>query len=161
MTTREKNNNDLIIVLIISIIVLVCLTSCGSRKVEKTEVKEREQKTEKTSFETETKVSDNTKIIDTSTTDEIEFIPVDNTKPIKVNGKTYFNVQIKQSKKKNNISINKGVKTQHKAKKEGLKTVKTNKEIIKKKVERKSSYWWLLILIPIYYVYRKLKNTLS
>jgi hypothetical protein len=162
MTANENNNgnNILLIAIVLALITAIVLTSCGSRKVNKSETKEQEQKTEKITLETETRVTDNTKIIDTSTCDEIEIVPVDNTLPFTVNGKEYKNAKIRHKKSKNNISIVKDVKVQHKAKKEGVVVVKSNKIIEVKQTERKESYWWLLwflLLIPAYYLWRKYK----
>jgi hypothetical protein len=166
MTTTENNNgnNILLIAIVLALIIGILLTSCGSRKVQKSETKEQEQKTVKITLETETKVTDNTKIIDTSTTDEIEIIPIDNTLPFTVNGKEYKNVKIKRKKSKNNISVAKDVKVQHKAQKSDLKVVKSNKVVKEKQIERKQSYWWMfwfLLLIPIYFVYKKYKDKFS
>jgi len=163
MTTseNENGNNLLLIAIILALITVIFLTSCGSRKVQKSETKEQEQKTEKSTLEIETRVSDNTKIVDTSTSDEIEICPVSDSIPMVVNGITYKNAKIKRSKKKNNISINKDVKVQHKAQKEGVVMVKRNKVIEVKQTERKESYWWLLwflLLIPIYFAYKKYKH---
>ena len=163
MTTSENNNgnNILLIAIVLALITAIFLTSCGSRRVSKSETKEQEQKTEKITLETETRVTDNTKIIDTSTNDEIEIVPVDNTLPFTINGKEYKNAKIRHKKSKNNITINKDVKIQHKAKKEGIVMVKRNKVIEVKQTERKDSYWWLLwflLLIPVYFVYKKYKD---
>ena len=163
MTTNENDNgnNIILIALILALLGAIFLTSCGSRKVQKSETKETEKTEIKTEEKTETKLTDNTKIIDTSTTDEIEIIPVDNTLPITVNGKKYTNSRIKWKKKKNNISIAKDVKVQHNAEKEGVVMVKTDKVIEVKQIDRKQSYWWLLwflLLIPAYYVWRKYKG---
>jgi hypothetical protein len=163
MTTTENNNenNIILIAILLAFITAIVLTSCGSRKVAKSETKEQEQKTEKITLETETRVTDNTKIIDTSTSDEIEICPVSDSLPMVINGITYKNAKIKRSKKKNNISIVKDVKVQHKAQKEGVVMVKRNKVIEVKQTERKQSYCWLLwflLLIPIYFVYKKFKD---
>jgi len=163
MTTTENNNgnNLLLIAIVLALITAIVLTSCGSRKMAKSETKEQEQKTEKITLETETRVTNNTKILDSSTTDEIEISPISDTIPMVVNGITYKNAKIKRSKKKNNISTVKDVKIQHKAQKEGVVMVKKNKVIEVKQTERKDSYWWLLwflILIPIYILYKKYKD---
>jgi len=162
MTLKENQNgnNILLIAIVLALLGAIFLTSCGSRKVQKSETKEQEQKTEKITLETETRVTNNTKIVDTSTTDEIEIVPVDNTLPFTVNGKKYKNVKIRHKKSKNNISIAKDVKIQHNAKKSGVVMVKRNKVIEVKQTERKESYWWLLwflLLIPIYILYKKYK----
>jgi hypothetical protein len=166
MTATENNNGDniILIALILALLGAIFLTSWGSRKVQKSETKEQEQKTEKSTLETETRVTDNTKIIDTSTSDEIEICPVSDSLPMVVNGITYKNAKIKRSKKKNNISIVKDVKVQHKAEKSDLKVVKSNRIIEVKQTERKESYWWLLwflLLIPIYILYKKHKDIIN
>jgi hypothetical protein len=163
MTTSENQNgnNILLIAIVLALITAIVLTSCGSRKVSKSETKEQEQKTEKITLETETRVTDNTKIVDTSTSDEFEICPVSDSLPMVVNGITYKNAKIKRSKKKNNISVVKDVKVQHKAQKEGVMMVKKNKVIEVKQTERKDSYWWLLLLIPIYILYKKRKDIIN
>lgn len=163
MTANENDNgnNIILIALILALLGAIFLTSCASRKVNKSETKEQEQKTEKITLETQTRVTDNTKIVDTSTTDEIEIIPIDNTLPFIVNGKEYKNAKIRHKKSKNNISIVKDVKIQHNAQKSAIVMVKRNKIIEVKQTERKESYWWLLwflILIPIYFAYKKYKD---
>jgi hypothetical protein len=166
MTVNENDNkNDLLLIaIVIGLIAAIVLTSCGSRKVSKSETKEQEQKTEKITLETETRVTNNIKILDSSTTDEIEISPISDTIPMVVNGITYKNVKIRHKKTKNNISIAKDVKVQHKAKKSDLKVVKSNRIIEVKQTERKESYWWLLwflLLIPIWYYGKKYFQRLS
>ena len=166
MTTSENNNgnNILLIAIVLGLLGAIFLTSCGSRKVNKSETKEQEQITEKITLETETTAIDNTKIVDTSTTDEIEICPVSDSLPMVVNGITYKNAKIRRKKIKNNISIAKDVKIQHNAEKSDLKVVKSNKVIEVKQTERKESYWWLLwflLLIPIWYYGKKYFERLS
>jgi len=161
MKTNDNGNNILLLAIVLALITVIFLTSCGSRKVNKSETKETEQTEIKTEAKNETKVTYNTKIIDTSITDEFEICPVSDTIPMIVNGITYKNAKIKRSKKKNNISIQKDVKVQHKAQKSGVVMVKKNRIIEIKQTERKESYWWLLwflLLIPIYFAYKKYKN---
>ena len=157
-TENDNTNNILLIAIVLALITTIVLTSCGSRKVQKSLTKEQEQKTEKITLETETRVNDNTKIVDTSTSDEIEISPVSDSLPMVVNGITYKNVKIRRKKTKNNISTVKDVKVQHKAQKSELKTVKRDLIIERKVIDRKQSFWWLLwflLLIPAYYLWRK------
>jgi hypothetical protein len=158
---HENENNLILVAIILALFFAIVLTSCSSRKVQKSETKEQEQKTEKITLETETRVTDNTKIVDSSTTDEIEISPVSDTLPMVVNGITYKNAKIKHKKSKNNITINKDVKVQHNAQKSGLVTVKRDLIIERKVIDRKQSFWWLLwflLLIPAYYLWRKYKG---
>jgi len=166
MTTTENNNgnNLLLIAIVLALITAIVLTSCGSRKISKSETKEQEQKTEKITLETETRVTDNTKIVDSSTTDEFEISPISDTLPMVVNGITYKNVKIRHKKSKNNISIVKDVKVQHNAQKEAVVVAKSNRIIEVKQTERKNSYCWLLwflLLIPIWYYGKKYFQRLS
>jgi hypothetical protein len=158
---NENVNNILLIAIILGLLGAIFLTACGSRKVQKSETKETEKTEIKTEEKTETKLTDNTKIVDTSSTDEIEIIPVFDTLPMVVNGITYKNVKIKHKKKKNNITIQKDVKVHHNKQKSGLMTVKRDLIIERKVIDRKQSFWWLLwflLLIPAYYLWRKYKG---
>jgi hypothetical protein len=162
MTTSENNNNDnSIIIFIIAIITIVCLCSCSTRKVNKSETKIEtlSETTKVDTSKTVTKVDINTKIVDSSTSNEIEYIPIDNTLPFTVNGQTYKNVKIKHSKKKNNISIDKTKKVsqiENKYVSQGTKD-KTSKTVEVKVTEKQSfNFWWLLLLlIPAYFLIRK------
>jgi hypothetical protein len=162
MTTSENNNNDnSIIIFIIAIITIVCLCSCSTRKVNKSETKVEtvSETTKVDTSKTVTKVDSNTKIVDSSTSNEIEYIPIDNTLPFTVNGQTFKNVKIKHSKKKNNISIDKTNKVsqiENKYVSQGSKD-KTSKTVEVKVREKQSfNFWWLLLLlIPAYFWIRK------
>ena len=132
------------------ILILLLLVSCGSRKVQ---IEKQNEKT-KTETKTEIKIVDRTKLIDTTVIDELEIVPIDTLKPIVINGKSYFNAKIKHVKTKKHISIDKDIKSEVKqVKSESKKVVRKHKE-----VEKTFSYWWLLLLIPIYYVYKKYKS---
>jgi hypothetical protein len=134
------------------IILSLLLVGCGSRKVI---VDKQETKTQ-TEAKTEIKIVDRTKLIDTTVIDELEIIPIDTLKPIVIDGKTYFNAKIKHVKTKKHISIQSDIKSEVKHVKSESKKV----AIKHKEIEKTFSYWWLLLLIPIYYVYRKYKSYL-
>jgi preprotein translocase subunit SecF len=137
---------------------IICATSCGVRKTSQTknDVKTKEVVTDNSTIETKT--DSNTKVIDCTLTDEIEIIPIDNTKEIVVNGKTYKNVRLKSKKTKNNVITNK-VEKVAKKQQNAIKTKsKASIEVKQKETERNSNYWWLLLLIPIYLLYRKFTN---
>jgi len=153
---------------IVAIIIAFTLTSCSSRKVQKSEIKVNETEQTQTAkidtSKTVTKTETNTKVLDSSTTDEITIEPLDNTKEMVVDGKKYFNTVIKRKKSKSNKVVDKTettAKTEQKAVIETDNSKKTKSiEIETKQTERKSNYWWLLwflLLIPIYYFYRKYK----
>ena len=126
------------------------LIGCGSRKVQ---IEKQNEKT-KTETKTEIKIVDKTKLIDTTVIDELEIVPIDTLKPIVINGKSYFNAKIKHVKTKKRISIQNDIKSEVKQVKSENKKV----AIKHKEVEKTFSYWWLLLLIPIYYVYKKYKS---
>jgi len=90
------------------------LISCGSRRVEKSkEVSKENKTTELTTTDNSTieiKADTNTKVIDCTNTDEIEIAPIDNTKEMVVNGKTYKNAVLKHKKVKVNITTDKAEK---------------------------------------------------
>lgn len=148
MTNNQNNGNDtLIISMILSIIILLLLlTSCSSRKVEATKEKQIEK------VETETKITEKTKIVDSSYTNTIEFIPIIDTLPFTINGQEFKNVRIKHSKIKNNIVVDKVMKV-------ATNERKVAKRIYYEKETQRTSFnwWWLLLLMPAgYYLYKKL-----
>jgi uncharacterized protein YcfL len=144
--------------LILLFLITFLIVGCGTRKTQqtKTDVKTKEVTTDNSVIETKTDT--NTKVIDCTLTDEIEIIPIDNTKEIVVNGKTYKNVRLKSKKTKNNVTTNKVEKVAKKQQNAIKIKSKAIIEVKQKETERNSNYWWLLLLIPIYLLYRKYKH---
>jgi hypothetical protein len=146
----NKIKNYAIITLIIC--ALLHLVSCaGTRKVNKSDTTEK-VKTEITdNSKTETKTDTNIKIIDCTDTDEITIVPVDNTKEIIVNGKTYKNVYLKHRKVKNNITTNEVEKVAKIEQKAVSVKEETKKSVAVKQTEStKGNFWnWVLLIICI------------
>jgi len=149
--------------IILSLILSIFATSCSTRKVAKSEVKET---TEVKAIDTSKTVTNTQKFersVDTSTINEIEIVPIDITKPIMF-GKTEVRNGILRLK---TTKVNKVVEIDTKvAEIESKGVSRSEKKVIevkKKETERNSffNWWWLLLLIPIYFVYRKFKNPLS
>lgn len=161
MVRINKETKSLLFYVGIAIIVvcfLMSVTSCASRKVNKSEVK-AEVKTEQTVKE-EVKINTdtNTTIVDTSETTEIEIVPIDNSKPIEYNGHKVINGTLKLSKKKNAITTNSNEKVSQIAKKEGK--TKSNKvvEVKQKQTEAKRpfNWWWIILVVGVgYLIYKK------
>jgi hypothetical protein len=158
----EKIGNRILLFAICVIALLFLLCSCGSRKVTAQKETVKEEVTQTVSTETKTDTNETVKVVDTSTVDEIEFVPIDNNRPIIYNGKEVFNAKIRHVKRKNGIttvSDKKVGKTQRKEVRTKLKAVKTNNN---KVTERESGFaWWVWILIlgAVYLCYRKLRRT--
>jgi xanthine dehydrogenase iron-sulfur cluster and FAD-binding subunit A len=143
--------------IILSLILSIFSTSCSTRKVNRTEVKET---TEVKTIDTTKTVTNTQKFersVDTSTVNEFEIVPIDITKPMVVNGKTYTNAILKRKVTK----LNKVVEIDTKVAEIESKGVSNEvKQVIQtevKQTERKNflNWWWLLLLIPIYFIYRK------
>jgi len=143
---------------VILILILAVTCSCGTRKSSTDKVKEvkkietSEVTTDKTTIET------NVKVIDCTDTSEQIIEPIDNTKEIVIDGKVYKNVRFKTLKKKNNIVVDKKENIKNNVVKKANEKAETKIDKKIKQTERKSSYWWILwflLIIPIYYLYRK------
>jgi len=153
--------------ILILFLVFSTLLSCGSRKVQKSNTTEEKKETTETHIVDTSKTITNTnvqiKVIDTSTTSDIEIIPIDITKPFTYNGKTLNNAILRIKKHKNNISMVTDKNTSEIKKNDIIVNSKEKKdtmiEIKKKDIDKKESllsYWWILILIVIGYItYRK------
>ena len=147
---------------IILLLVLV-LASCASRKVniEKIDIKKD------SIVETEIKVitlenqekTDSTNIVTTTDCNEIIITPIDSSKPIVVDGKSYKNVVLKIKKNKTNILYTNNKKESNNKHKDSTAIIKVNKTERttgkNKTIDRSANYWlwiWLLILILILYL---------
>jgi len=154
---------------LIYILVSIVFISCGSRKVSKTNLEEKKDSVSVVDVKTEIKTNENTEINNNSKIDktEDEFIiePIDNTKEIVVNGKSYKNVKIRHKKTKDNslhtnqkkVSKN-ALKQQIKHSKQVVSTSKLSKE---KKIDKKESlviYFYYILLIILLYIIYKYKN---
>ena len=145
------------------ILLLMIIVSCGSRKVNKSDT------TEDIKHVIETKTLDtssvvinsdiNVKVIDTSTTSEIEIVPIDTNKTFIYNNKVFKNVILRIKKHRNNISTQTTEKVSENRRNAVITDtkdkVKTRTEVIKKDTDKKESllsYWWVLLLIAIGYI---------
>jgi uncharacterized protein YcfL len=148
--------------LILLFLITFLIVGCGSRKVNKSVTKEETQISVLDTSKTETKTDTNTKVISCFETDEITIVPIDSTKEIFVNGKTYRNVVLKHKK----VKANKVVEQNKKEVKIEQKAIKTNikkqTQIEVKQIDKEQFnflvWFWLLLLIPIYLLYRKYKH---
>jgi hypothetical protein len=146
--------------LILLFLITFLIVGCGSRKVNKSVTKEETQIEILDTSKTETKTDTNVKVISCFESDEITIVPIDSTKEIFVNGKTYRNVVLKHKK----VKANKVVEQSKKEFKTEQKAVKTNikkqTQIEVKQIDKEQfnflSLWWLylLILIICYFAYR-------
>jgi predicted RND superfamily exporter protein len=159
---------------LIYILVSILLLSCGSRKVNKTNLEEKKDSVSvvdvKTEIKTNEKIVENNNSKIDKTSDEIIIEPIDNTKEIVVNGKTYKNVKITNKKTKDNsLHIN-----QKKVSKNALKqqikhskqVVSTSKVLKEKKIEKKESlikyfYLFILLILLLYIIYKYRSNILK
>ena len=129
---------------VILILLLVISCSCSTRKVETQKAKEETK--------TEIKKDIETVVIENNESQEVEIEPIDTSKVLVINGKTYKNAKLRFVNKKAEIKT--VIKDKSKA------VTATKKQSKEKVTERKSiSFWWLLLLlIPILYFYVKSKN---
>jgi hypothetical protein len=140
---------------------LFLLCSCGSRKVTVQKETVKEEVTQTVSTETKTDTNETVKVVDTSTVDEIEFVPIDNNRPIIYNGKEVHNAKIRHVKRKNGITTVSNKKVAQ-IKRNDVKTVGKREIKVKDKVtERESvSYWWIILLLGLILLsYRYLRRT--
>jgi preprotein translocase subunit SecF len=151
---------------LIYILVSIVFISCGSRKVSKTNLEEKKDSVSVVDVKTEIKTNENTEINNNSkidkTEDEIIIEPIDNTKEIVVNGKTYKNVKIRHKKTKDNSLHTNQKKVSKNALKQQIKhskqVVSTSKVLKEKKIEKKESlviyFYYILLIILLYIIYK-------
>ena len=138
---------------------------CATRKAD-TQINKKDSTAVTSTKEVTQSKSDSvaqTVTIDNTVTDEIEIKPLDSTKPLIVNGETYFNAVLRYKKQTNDVRTNQAVKV---AKNEG-KEVKTNSKARVQSKEKEKHvkavrfqwWWWLIVLlaVAVYLVLRRFK----
>jgi len=146
----------LVTLLALSLLVLMC--SCGSRKVQKSNVKEEtkteQSTTEKKDIETKTE----TKTVINDETNEIEITPIDTSKVLIINGKTYKNAKVKILNRKSKTDITAKETVKDKTKSETRAITATKKQTRVKDIEKKTnpftSLLWLLIPVIGYLIWK-------
>lgn len=148
-----------------SILILLFLTlfSCASRKVD-TKIDKRDSTAVSVSNEVEKTKTDSqtqTVVIDSTHTEEVEITPIDSTKPLIVNGRTYFNAKLRYKKQRNNIRTSRiekvaEIKENHVKKRNEVRVVTKQKQ---KNTEAVRFPWWLIILgaVLVYLLLRRSK----
>ena len=133
-----------LIILVSLFLFLVLVLGCGVRKVKKSEVKKD------SISQIDTKEDIKTEIKNDICIDEFTIIPLDTSKQITINGKSYKNVVLKYKKTKDNSLFIETKKLSKSA------TVKSSSKEFKKDVFVFNWQWLLLLLlIPIgYYTYK-------
>ena len=154
----------------IFIIISLLLLSCGSRKVNKTNLEEKKDSISVIDTKTDIKTNENTEINNNSKIDktEDEFIiePIDTSKEIVVDGKTYKNVKIRHKKTKDNSLHTNQKKVSKNALKQQIEhnkqVISKRKVFVEKKIEKKESLviyiYYLIILLILYVIYRYRKT---
>jgi ATP-dependent Zn protease len=150
----------------ILILILFLMASCASRKVniEKIDIQKdsvSETKIIVTTVENEIK-TDSTNITTTTDNSEITITPIDSSKTIIVDGKSYKNVVLKIKKTKaNTLYINNKKEYNNKR----IDSVATAKVEVKeqttgktKTIDKKANYWflfyWLILILILYLLWR-------
>ena len=136
------------------LILLLLLTSCATRKVNKSTEEVKQTYVETTQNNVQTKENTVVKVIDS--TDEICIEPIDSIKPMVIDGKSYLNAKIKHKKRK----VNTNVVLYKTTSDTSVKNVVEKTEVVKdvKVIERKASLitqlWWLWLLILLFILYK-------
>jgi len=154
----DLNDIRKVLITLLALSLIALLLSCGTRKVQKSNVKE-EVKTEQATTEKkdiETKTETNTVV--NEETDEIEVKPIDTSKTITINGKRYKNAIVTLRKKKVNTTIAEKATV----KDNSIKTDKTatvlNKRTDQKQLERKSNPFlpllWILLAAALCFIWK-------
>lgn len=136
-----------------TLILLILLTSCATRNVNKSTEEIKQDKVEVIQNNVQTKENAVVNVIDS--TDEICIEPIDSVKPMVIDGKSYLNAKISHKKRKVNTSIISNKTTSDTGVKKTTEKIEAIKEV--KETERKSSFnWWvlLLLIVPAYIIYK-------
>ena len=151
---------------IIYLILILLLVSCSARKVDITKIDIKkdsiaETKITVTTIENKTK-TDSTNIATTIDSSEITITPIDCSKTIIVDGKSYKNVVLKIKKSKTNSLYTNNKKESETKRNDSVATTKIQvKEQTTSKakvIDKKANYWflfyWLILILILYLLWR-------
>lgn len=142
---------------IVYLLILLILTSCGSRKVQ---ITQQEKQVETNIVENITTTdSSNVEVKFNYETNIFTIEAKDNLKPFTYNGKTYFNVVLRHENKKDNSLYKKDIRiVKNEAKQSNIKS----KEVFKEKKVQRDNYnikyfilFFILLLIILYYIFKR------
>ena len=136
------------------LLILLLLTSCGTRKVNKSKEETKQDKVETVQTNVQVKENASVKVIDS--TDEICIEPIDSIKPMVIDGKSYLNVKIKHKKRKVNTSIVLDKTTSDTSVKKTVEKTEVVKDdkVIERKTSLVTQLWWLWLLILLFILYK-------
>ena len=138
---------------------------CATRKAD-TQINKKDSTAVTSTKEVTQSKSDSTATtvtVDNTVTYEIEIKPLDSTKPLIVNGKSYFNAILRYKKQSNDVRTKQEIKVAKNERKE----VKTNSKARVQSKEKEKHvkavrfqwWWWLIVLlaVAVYLVLKKYK----
>lgn len=147
-----------ILVTLLAISLIVLLSSCGTRKVQKSVIKEETKTEQSTKVDNDVTTNKETNTVINDESNEIEVTPIDTSKAVIINGKVFKNAKVKIVYRKSQSAIIAKETVKDKTKSENkviTATKKDNKDIA---AERKSNTFlpllWLLIPAAIYLVWK-------
>ena len=156
MTDLKEIFKLLVTLLALSLLVLMC--SCGSRKVQKSNVKESLKVEETTKINNDIEKKTETKTVINDESNEIEITPIDTSKVLIINGKTYRNAKVKFTTRKSKTDITAKETVKDKTKSETRAITATKKQTRVKDIEKKTnpftSLLWLLIPVIGYLIWK-------
>jgi hypothetical protein len=123
----------------IILLVVLVFGACGSRKVETGKTKEISKIETADVQERKVEIETNIKTITIAENDEIEITPIDNARPVIINGKSYENAQIRYKKNKANVYHQESKKEAIQEAKQ-IKIINTNDKLIESKATEKKNY---------------------
>jgi ATP-dependent Zn protease len=154
------------------ILLLILFTSCASRhvQVDKLEVKKdsiAETKVLVTTVESK-EIKDSTNITINIDSSEITITPIDSSKTIIVDGKSYKNVVLKIKKSKTNTLYTNNKTESNIKRKDSISDSKVSKKETvvgkKKEIDKKASYYWIiwlfLLILILYLLWRNKRRLL-
>jgi hypothetical protein len=145
------------------LVLLLLITSCASRKVDvsKTEIKTNIDST--AIIKTDSTSIINKNVYFTENTSELEIKPLNDSLPIVIDGKIYFNTILKYKKQNKVLVDTSKIIVSKNVLKQVSKSKQETKNIKEKHIDKKVNnfiYLWLLLIPVGMYIYRQIKNKL-
>lgn len=155
---QDLNDIRKVMITLLMLSLLWLLMSCGTRKVQKSVIKENTTTEKTTTDKKDIESKTDTKTVINDESSELEITPIDTSKVLVINGKTYKNAKVKIINRKVNTTIAEKATVKDLSKSETKAIIAVKKQTSAKDTERKSNPFlpllWLLIPASIYAVWK-------
>lgn len=155
---QNTNNIFKLLITLLTVSLVLLMSSCGTRKVEKSHTEQSSITEQATTEKKDITTDKETKTVINDESNELEITPIDTSKVLIINGKEYKNAKIKIIHRKTATNVTAKETVKDLSKKDTRVNISSKKATRVKNVERKSNpfgpLFWILLPAAVYFIWK-------